>query len=113
MSIGVAFSENVTAGISISIAIACEEFPHEIGKNKYIILIYETFMEGVGGTQYLKVYPRCNLHTGYSRELDHGRIRGFLNKIILFLRFLNTKPILHRKTIQSKLTIDFFYFFFL
>ncbi|XP_025420013.1 zinc transporter ZIP10-like [Sipha flava] len=31
MSIGVAFSENVTAGISISIAIACEEFPHEIG----------------------------------------------------------------------------------
>ncbi|XP_026823369.1 zinc transporter ZIP8-like [Rhopalosiphum maidis] len=31
MSIGAAFSENVTTGISISIAIACEEFPHEIG----------------------------------------------------------------------------------
>ncbi|XP_050422231.1 metal cation symporter ZIP8-like [Adelges cooleyi] len=31
MSIGAAFSENVATGISISIAIACEEFPHEIG----------------------------------------------------------------------------------
>ncbi|KAE9537390.1 hypothetical protein AGLY_006413 [Aphis glycines] len=31
MSIGAAFSENVTTGISISVAIACEEFPHEIG----------------------------------------------------------------------------------
>jgi len=31
MSIGAAFSENVTAGISLSVAIACEEFPHEIG----------------------------------------------------------------------------------
>ncbi|XP_050542486.1 metal cation symporter ZIP8-like [Daktulosphaira vitifoliae] len=31
MSIGAAFSENVLTGISISMAIACEEFPHEIG----------------------------------------------------------------------------------
>lgn len=32
MSIGAAFTENINTGISLSVAIACEEFPHEIGE---------------------------------------------------------------------------------
>lgn len=31
LAIGAAFSENVLAGISISLAVLCEEFPHELG----------------------------------------------------------------------------------
>jgi zinc transporter ZupT len=31
MSIGAAFSDNVVQGVSLSIAIICEEFPHKLG----------------------------------------------------------------------------------
>ncbi len=31
MSIGAAFTESVLKGISISLAVICEEFPHELG----------------------------------------------------------------------------------
>ncbi|XP_023240901.1 zinc transporter ZIP8-like [Centruroides sculpturatus] len=31
LSIGAAFSESILAGISISVAVVCEEFPHELG----------------------------------------------------------------------------------
>ena len=31
MSIGAAFSESILTGISISAAVLCEEFPHELG----------------------------------------------------------------------------------
>lgn len=32
MSIGAAFTESVIAGVSVSVAILCEELPHELGK---------------------------------------------------------------------------------
>ena len=32
LSIGAAFSENILTGISISLAVLCEELPHELGK---------------------------------------------------------------------------------
>lgn len=32
LSIGAAFSESILAGVSISVAVICEEFPHELGK---------------------------------------------------------------------------------
>jgi zinc transporter ZupT len=32
LSIGAAFTESVLKGISISLAVICEEFPHELGK---------------------------------------------------------------------------------
>lgn len=31
LSIGAAFSESILTGISVSIAVLCEEFPHELG----------------------------------------------------------------------------------
>lgn len=31
LSIGAAFSESILAGVSISVAVICEEFPHELG----------------------------------------------------------------------------------
>ena len=31
LSIGAAFSESIVAGISVSAAVLCEEFPHELG----------------------------------------------------------------------------------
>ena len=33
MSIGAAFTENVYTGISVSLAVLCEELPHELGKH--------------------------------------------------------------------------------
>lgn len=33
LSIGAAFTESILSGISISVAVVCEEFPHELGKN--------------------------------------------------------------------------------
>ena len=32
LSIGAAFTESVLKGVSISLAVICEEFPHELGK---------------------------------------------------------------------------------
>lgn len=31
LSIGAAFSANILSGISVSVAVLCEEFPHELG----------------------------------------------------------------------------------
>uniref|UniRef100_A0A915I771 Uncharacterized protein n=1 Tax=Romanomermis culicivorax TaxID=13658 RepID=A0A915I771_ROMCU len=31
LSIGASFSTNILSGISISVAVLCEEFPHELG----------------------------------------------------------------------------------
>lgn len=36
MSIGAGFSKDLNAGLSISIAVACEEFPHELGEGHSI-----------------------------------------------------------------------------
>lgn len=33
MAIGAGFTENVFTGISVSLAVICEELPHELGKN--------------------------------------------------------------------------------
>lgn len=32
LSIGAAFNESILTGISISVAVMCEEFPHELGE---------------------------------------------------------------------------------
>lgn len=36
MSIGAGYSKDLSTGLSISIAVACEEFPHELGERHYI-----------------------------------------------------------------------------
>ena len=38
MSIGAAFTENIYTGISVSLAVLCEELPHELGKMFSLIL---------------------------------------------------------------------------
>ena len=35
MSIGAAFTENISLGVSISVAVFCEELPHKLGINMY------------------------------------------------------------------------------
>lgn len=32
LSIGAAFTDSILSGISVSVAVLCEEFPHELGK---------------------------------------------------------------------------------
>jgi zinc transporter ZupT len=32
LSIGAAFSTNIMTGVSVSVAVLCEEFPHELGR---------------------------------------------------------------------------------
>ena len=36
VSIGAAFTESILAGVSVSLAIFCEELPHELGRYMYI-----------------------------------------------------------------------------
>ena len=38
LSIGAAFSENILTGISVSVAVICEELPHELGMFHIIII---------------------------------------------------------------------------
>ncbi len=38
LSIGAAFTESILKGISICLAVICEEFPHELGKYNYMII---------------------------------------------------------------------------
>ena len=33
LSIGAAFSKNILAGVSVSLAVMCEELPHELGND--------------------------------------------------------------------------------
>ena len=40
VSIGAAFTESILAGVSVSVAILCEELPHELGK--FITKLYST-----------------------------------------------------------------------
>lgn len=35
LSIGAAFTENILTGLSVSLAIVCEEFPHELGRESW------------------------------------------------------------------------------
>lgn len=37
LSIGTAFNESILTGISISVAVVCEEFPHELGMESDIL----------------------------------------------------------------------------
>lgn len=34
ISIGASFSESILSGLSVSLAVICEEFPHELGNSK-------------------------------------------------------------------------------
>jgi zinc transporter ZupT len=43
LSIGAAFTESVLKGISISLAVICEEFPHELGNFKFIFMFNSRF----------------------------------------------------------------------
>jgi zinc transporter ZupT len=38
ITIGTSFSESLLSGISVSVAVLCEEFPHELGLYKNINL---------------------------------------------------------------------------
>ena len=42
VSIGAAFTESILAGVSVSLAIFCEELPHELGKNGLLQLCTES-----------------------------------------------------------------------
>ena len=35
VSIGAAFTESILAGVSVSLAVFCEELPHELGESKF------------------------------------------------------------------------------
>lgn len=45
LSIGTAFTENVFTGISVSLAVICEELPHELG-TLYNLKIYMSYQKG-------------------------------------------------------------------
>lgn len=48
LSIGAAFSESILAGISISVAVVCEEFPHELGDFAVLIASGMTMRQAIG-----------------------------------------------------------------
>lgn len=40
ISIGAAFTDSILAGVSVSVAILCEEMPHELGKHIVLAFIW-------------------------------------------------------------------------
>ena len=44
LSIGAAFAGNIMTGISVSVAVICEELPHELGKLIIIVLHNDQLM---------------------------------------------------------------------
>lgn len=48
LSIGAAFSESILAGISISVAVICEEFPHELGDFAVLISSGMSMRQAIG-----------------------------------------------------------------
>ncbi|KAI1301311.1 Metal cation symporter ZIP14 [Halotydeus destructor] len=48
LSIGAAFSESILAGISISVAVVCEEFPHELGDFAVLIASGMSLRQAIG-----------------------------------------------------------------
>jgi zinc transporter ZupT len=54
MSIGAGYSKDLSAGLGISIAVACEEFPHELGETnstwrQYIYIFFPMARQPLGG----------------------------------------------------------------
>lgn len=39
LSIGSAFTQSILAGVSVSVAVMCEELPHELGEGKVHIIL--------------------------------------------------------------------------
>lgn len=39
VSLGAAFTKSVAAGVSVSVAIVCEELPHELGKQPVLFIV--------------------------------------------------------------------------
>lgn len=69
LSIGAAFSENLVQGISLSVAILCEEFPHKLGKiaslTLHASLFYRSLRKGdfaimIGAGMPFKLALFCN-----------------------------------------------------
>ena len=43
LAIGASYSSSTINGVSTSLAIFCEELPHELGKNHYLIYVFGVF----------------------------------------------------------------------
>jgi len=43
VTIGASFSESLLSGISVSVAVLCEEFPHELGSYFFILFLKNLF----------------------------------------------------------------------
>ena len=55
VSIGAAFTESILAGVSVSLAIFCEELPHELGRYMYIDNCLDSgLVSTVGSASFLK-----------------------------------------------------------
>lgn len=48
ISIGAAFSESILSGVSISVAVICEEFPHELGDFAVLVSSGMTVRQALG-----------------------------------------------------------------
>jgi zinc transporter 14 len=48
LSIGAAFSESIMSGISVSVAVVCEEFPHELGDFAVLLASGMTLRQAIG-----------------------------------------------------------------
>ena len=68
LSIGAAFSESILTGISVSVAVLCEEFPHELG-DFAVLLNAGMSMKQVKRSYQLVGTKYCASHTGYCWSL--------------------------------------------
>jgi zinc transporter ZupT len=48
LSIGAAFNESLLTGVSISVAVMCEEFPHELGNDFFLVFMFEKKNNKIG-----------------------------------------------------------------
>ncbi|KRZ55252.1 U4/U6 small nuclear ribonucleoprotein Prp3 [Trichinella nativa] len=109
LSIGAAFSYNLFDGISVSIAVFCEEFPHELGDVAILISSGMTIRQAL----FYNILSALTCYIGFVigvilGEISHASmyIYSLAGGMFMFISLANMLPDMNKK-VEDKLKHDF------